>query len=511
MQAVARSRGLELFLLDHTRPLLDQGHCDAIVHKLRPSKEWEANLEQYVTAVPGVKVIDSLEGIRVVHNRGTMLQALRESPHGLAIQGPPRSGLTARVQSPTQVEIREGCSQADAEAQLAAAGLAPPLLVKPLWTDGREGSHGLAVLHDLGVLGKVLQGAVSDELKPPLVVQQFVEHGGVMFKVYVLGGRTVCCRRPSLGDVYLCDAARRAGVMSLPRISCKNGMGAAFAGRSAAAVAAAADGDVEHMDASADGAAGGAADRAGHTGTPSSPPSPNPRTPSHGGEAPAASAEAAAAALTAEAPAAEAPAAAEATTPEAGSAGSREPPAPPDWVTAGIARVLRQKLGLQLFNFDLICPELQSSSERLYYVVDINYFPGVDKIPDFEEVFIDFLTATCEGRECISSLGRSPCQQHGEDGAGAGAQGRSGGGSGPVGGALAAAPAGAEEAAGMEGLEEEVGSGGADDHASSEGDLGRPGGMDAGEAEEANGGAPAPAADGGMAEEGWGAARGDEC
>jgi inositol-1,3,4-trisphosphate 5/6-kinase/inositol-tetrakisphosphate 1-kinase len=88
-----------------------------------------------------------------------------------------------RVQAPLQVEIPEGATEAEAQAALAAAGLAPPLLCKPLWTDGREGSHGLAVLHDLEELGRLLRGGVSSEFKPPLVVQEFVEHGGVLFKV----------------------------------------------------------------------------------------------------------------------------------------------------------------------------------------------------------------------------------------------------------------------------------------------------------------------------------------
>lgn len=74
-------------------------------------------------------------------------------------------------------------SLAEAQAGLRQAGLVPPLLVKPLWTDGREGSHGLAVLHDMAALNKVLQGCVCAALKPPLVVQQFVDHGGVLFKV----------------------------------------------------------------------------------------------------------------------------------------------------------------------------------------------------------------------------------------------------------------------------------------------------------------------------------------
>jgi hypothetical protein len=92
------------------------------------------------------------------------------------------------VQAPLQAEIAEGTSEADAAAALAAAGLAPPLLCKPLWTDGRDGSHKLAVLHDLEALGRLLRGAVCSEFKPPLVVQQFVEHGGVLFKVRAFEG-----------------------------------------------------------------------------------------------------------------------------------------------------------------------------------------------------------------------------------------------------------------------------------------------------------------------------------
>lgn len=44
------------------------------------------------------------------------------------------------------------------------------------------------------------------------------------------------------------------------------------------------------------------------------------------------------------------------------------------------------------------CRPLQSrSGEGLYYVIDINYFPGVDKIPNFEAVFVDFLRSACSG------------------------------------------------------------------------------------------------------------------
>ena len=91
-------------------------------------------------------------------------------------------------------------SVAEAQAKLAAAGLQPPLLCKPLWTDGREGSHGLAVLHDLGALNQLLEGTVASECKPPMVVQQYVEHGSVLFKVGRGGSMGLFC----VGTVHIC-------------------------------------------------------------------------------------------------------------------------------------------------------------------------------------------------------------------------------------------------------------------------------------------------------------------
>ncbi|KAJ0642253.1 putative inositol-pentakisphosphate 2-kinase [Helianthus annuus] len=39
------------------------------------------------------------------------------------------------------------------------------------------------------------------KLDPPMVLQQFVNHGGVIFKVYVAGEYVKCVKRSSLPDV----------------------------------------------------------------------------------------------------------------------------------------------------------------------------------------------------------------------------------------------------------------------------------------------------------------------
>jgi hypothetical protein len=95
--------------------------------------------------------------------------------------------------------------------------------------------------------------------------------------------------------------------------------------------------------------------------------------------------------------------------------------APPLWALQQLAAHMRKVLGMSLFNLDIIVPDcgsscvadhdvgvqggqqqLQSSVQQLL-VVDINYFPGYDKIPGAEELFADFL-AQCAG--CHSKLVR---------------------------------------------------------------------------------------------------------
>lgn len=49
---------------------------------------------------------------------------------------------------------------------------------------------------------------------------------------------------------------------------------------------------------------------------------------------------------------------------------------------------LRTRLGLKMFNFDLI---RDSRSEDNYYIIDINYFPGYEKLPHYAPMLAAFL------------------------------------------------------------------------------------------------------------------------
>ena len=73
---------------------------------------------------------------------------------------------------------------------------------------------------------------------------------------------------------------------------------------------------------------------------------------------------------------------------------------PPEWSLQQLAQQLKEAIGLTMFNLDVICPLQQPQSGVINYrVVDINYFPGFDKLNCFEDKFADFLVAC--GREAV--------------------------------------------------------------------------------------------------------------
>jgi inositol-1,3,4-trisphosphate 5/6-kinase/inositol-tetrakisphosphate 1-kinase len=85
-----------------------------------------------------------------------------------------------------------------------------------------------------------------------------------------------------------------------------------------------------------------------------------------------------------------------------GPPGSRRAPSPrsayvvqPDpSILREIGLALKSKLNLDFFNFDLIRVKDDPSGELL--IVDINYFPGISKMPGFSDAFCQFLLGTDE-------------------------------------------------------------------------------------------------------------------
>lgn len=282
--ASARSKGIIFSLIDYDQPLLDQGPFDVILHKIT-GEVWHQQLKAYKQKNPKVFIFDPPEAIKKVYNRKSMLQEVADLnfQHSQGNVGVPKQ-LVVDVDS---VSICE---------EVARENLRFPLVAKPLWIDGTTKSHALSLaFNDSGLLS----------LTTPLVLQEFVNHGGIMFKVFVVGHLIKVVHRPSLWDVCG-DEARETGVMAFPRVS------------SAAAMAAGSDLDPSVIE------------------------------------------------------------------------------YPSEGMLSSLAKKLSSRLGLNLFNLDMI---RESGKGNQYYVIDINYFPGYGKVPDYENVFTEFLSSLASKRE----------------------------------------------------------------------------------------------------------------
>ena len=87
-------------------------------------------------------------------------------------------------------EVRDPA--ADVAAAVRTAGLRFPVVCKPIQACGTVESHQLAV---------VMREAGLRTVRPPVLVQEYVNHGGQMLKCYFAAGRVHVATRPSLPDL----------------------------------------------------------------------------------------------------------------------------------------------------------------------------------------------------------------------------------------------------------------------------------------------------------------------
>lgn len=293
----AEARGITIIVIDEHSPLEAQGPFDVILQKIR-RKEFERELEAYKERHPEVHLCDPPASTLLLRNRKSMLDVVPRE--GFAFDS---EDFTCTV--PNHVVLDEGISFVDAQARVKEAGLTFPLLAKSLWADGRAGSHDIAVVWSIEGLQRL-----CDLEKLPVLLEQYVDHGECLFKVYVLGNQQVICTRPSL-HLDLNTNVSRAAASASSRESLE------FVNRVSAYPSSQTWGNALLAP------------------------------PNHGVQT------------------------------------------PPENVWRGVARKLQERTGLSLFNFDLIVP--REASSKMVMLIDVNYYPGIEKLPDSSGVLISFI------------------------------------------------------------------------------------------------------------------------
>ncbi|KAL9237684.1 hypothetical protein vseg_012204 [Gypsophila vaccaria] len=189
-----KQRGIELVLIDLCKPLVEQGPFHCLVHKLY-TPDWQRQLADFQSAYPDAVIVDNPSDIERLHNRVSMLDVVDSLSTLYSDSG-------ACVGAPRQVVVE------DTESLVSDSSLALnfPVIAKPLLANGSDLSHEMCLVFDASAL---------NEVKTPVVLQEFVNHGGVLFKVYVAGNHVKCVKRTSLPDV----GKDERGIMPFSQIS----------------------------------------------------------------------------------------------------------------------------------------------------------------------------------------------------------------------------------------------------------------------------------------------------
>ncbi|KAK7265682.1 hypothetical protein RJT34_33305 [Clitoria ternatea] len=274
----AKQHAIDLVQIDPSTPLHQQVPFHCIIHKLH-TQHWNKHLKEFSSQHPNTIIIDPPELINRLHNRVSMLDAVTHLQISLQ---------NATVSVPLQVVVDQ--PESFHFDKIEELGLVFPMIAKPLAADGTSDSHQLCL---------VLNREGLNSFTVPTVLQEFVNHGGVVFKIYVAGQHVICVKRKSLNDITEEKLRTLKGALPFSQVS--------------------------NMS---------VGDKDGCCGV------------------------------------------------------FENAEMPPQSLVEELARGLREALGLNLFNVDLI---RDGQDRGRYLVIDINYFPGYAKLPSYEPFITNFL------------------------------------------------------------------------------------------------------------------------
>lgn len=193
---LCRVSGLEPIQIDLGKPLDEQGPFTLIFHKLTDviaranlgdveAENTIRHFQRYLERHPEVIMVDPLENIQHLLDRTRTYNLISSS----------QLGREDVLFTPAFVELTT--SDVDANlAKLKAAGVSFPIICKPTVAHGSRLAHQMALMFN--------EKGLSD-VNPPCVAQTFINHGAVLYKLYVVGDKWYQVDRPSLKNFYAGD------------------------------------------------------------------------------------------------------------------------------------------------------------------------------------------------------------------------------------------------------------------------------------------------------------------
>mmetsp|Transcript_42426 Transcript_42426/g.76054 ORF Transcript_42426/g.76054 Transcript_42426/m.76054 type:complete len:328 (-) Transcript_42426:191-1174(-) len=167
---------------------------DVLVHKMLAGGQPEGsdasaseaeirNLKEYVKSLPQLIVVDPLECMQVVLDRYVFQTTLQAS----GVLCPPCAIWQGTCDAATAVELNPQ--------------LQFPLVCKSIQSCGSNTAHEVVIVHTLAQLRQVVL-----TIPLPLMLQNYIRHDGMVWKVYVIGPYVWVGSRGDGQDATFCDA-----------------------------------------------------------------------------------------------------------------------------------------------------------------------------------------------------------------------------------------------------------------------------------------------------------------
>ena len=181
------NNNVEIKYIDLDKSIEEQGPFDLILHKITYSmKESDLNslnqiknLENYIKNHPEIIFLDDLNSVSLTLDREKLNLALSsiEWPKDIKISSPKAQMLYSNDKNQIEYTIQN---------------LKFPLLVKPKGACSTDESHHLRLVSS----SKSLETAII-----PSLLQEYINHGGIVYKIYTIGDHLEVGARPSTRDI----------------------------------------------------------------------------------------------------------------------------------------------------------------------------------------------------------------------------------------------------------------------------------------------------------------------
>ena len=191
------SQGIEVVDIDDEEQLYTNGPYDVLLHKITDYHNELSHVEacakmerihDYCSKQTDMVLLDPFEGSEMLTDRFQQTKLMKSCQFEL-------DGI--KVFLPKSVEIGADSTSEGASELISSLGMKFPLLVKPGIASITETSHDMRLVF------------CSEHLRDlilPCVAQEFCNHSGIVYKIYIIGERIFLFERPSIRDV---DCASR--------------------------------------------------------------------------------------------------------------------------------------------------------------------------------------------------------------------------------------------------------------------------------------------------------------